>query len=173
MFDPSLVLPRPAFLPDPNDGSLYILGGKNKEGLMVSRAVGPWACCEPWGALGCRVTVPCSCVAEAAVHHPGAGAVLAVPQLGRGALHRYGLWAVQDSTARAPGAVQGTGRAQRELLGQGAAGAYREGIFLLREEAGQLVHCGPQVRGEADHPLNRGLGWSVPIQPLALHRTDP
>ncbi|NXC22896.1 ERN2 endoribonuclease, partial [Corythaeola cristata] len=24
----------PAFLPDPNDGSLYILGGKNKEGLM-------------------------------------------------------------------------------------------------------------------------------------------
>ncbi|NWT02883.1 ERN1 endoribonuclease, partial [Mionectes macconnelli] len=29
-----LLLPRPAFLPDPNDGSLYILGGKNKEGLM-------------------------------------------------------------------------------------------------------------------------------------------
>ncbi|XP_010288316.1 PREDICTED: serine/threonine-protein kinase/endoribonuclease IRE1-like [Phaethon lepturus] len=25
---------EPAFLPDPNDGSLYILGGKNKEGLM-------------------------------------------------------------------------------------------------------------------------------------------
>uniref|UniRef100_A0A4W3IRL5 Serine/threonine-protein kinase/endoribonuclease IRE1 n=1 Tax=Callorhinchus milii TaxID=7868 RepID=A0A4W3IRL5_CALMI len=24
----------PAFLPDPNDGSLYVLGGKNKEGLM-------------------------------------------------------------------------------------------------------------------------------------------
>ncbi|NXH50980.1 ERN1 endoribonuclease, partial [Dicaeum eximium] len=33
-FHPSLLLPRPAFLPDPNDGSLYILGGKNKEGLM-------------------------------------------------------------------------------------------------------------------------------------------
>ncbi|NWR76160.1 ERN2 endoribonuclease, partial [Centropus unirufus] len=30
----SLLLCRPAFLPDPNDGSLYILGGKNKEGLM-------------------------------------------------------------------------------------------------------------------------------------------
>ncbi|NXC77236.1 ERN1 endoribonuclease, partial [Anhinga anhinga] len=30
----SLFLSRPAFLPDPNDGSLYILGGKNKEGLM-------------------------------------------------------------------------------------------------------------------------------------------
>ncbi|NWS53976.1 ERN1 endoribonuclease, partial [Chunga burmeisteri] len=30
----SLLLSRPAFLPDPNDGSLYILGGKNKEGLM-------------------------------------------------------------------------------------------------------------------------------------------
>ncbi|NXJ94681.1 ERN1 endoribonuclease, partial [Corythaixoides concolor] len=30
----SSLLPRPAFLPDPNDGSLYILGGKNKEGLM-------------------------------------------------------------------------------------------------------------------------------------------
>ncbi|NXE54448.1 ERN1 endoribonuclease, partial [Casuarius casuarius] len=29
-----LLLFRPAFLPDPNDGSLYILGGKNKEGLM-------------------------------------------------------------------------------------------------------------------------------------------
>ncbi|NXA04044.1 ERN1 endoribonuclease, partial [Sapayoa aenigma] len=29
-----LLLHRPAFLPDPNDGSLYILGGKNKEGLM-------------------------------------------------------------------------------------------------------------------------------------------
>lgn len=28
---------RPAFLPDPNDGSLYSLGGKNKEGLTVSR----------------------------------------------------------------------------------------------------------------------------------------
>uniref|UniRef100_A0A671UHF2 non-specific serine/threonine protein kinase n=1 Tax=Sparus aurata TaxID=8175 RepID=A0A671UHF2_SPAAU len=25
---------RPSFLPDPNDGSLYILGGKHKEGLM-------------------------------------------------------------------------------------------------------------------------------------------
>ncbi|NWR66539.1 ERN1 endoribonuclease, partial [Bucorvus abyssinicus] len=32
-FHPPL-LSRPAFLPDPNDGSLYILGGKNKEGLM-------------------------------------------------------------------------------------------------------------------------------------------
>lgn len=28
--------PRPAFLPDPNDGSLYTLGGKNSEGLTVS-----------------------------------------------------------------------------------------------------------------------------------------
>lgn len=28
--------PRPAFLPDPNDGSLYTLGGKNNEGLTVS-----------------------------------------------------------------------------------------------------------------------------------------
>lgn len=27
---------RPAFLPDPNDGSLYSLGGKNNEGLTVS-----------------------------------------------------------------------------------------------------------------------------------------
>lgn len=27
--------PRPAFLPDPNDGSLYSLGGKNNEGLTV------------------------------------------------------------------------------------------------------------------------------------------
>ncbi|NXH21912.1 ERN1 endoribonuclease, partial [Bucco capensis] len=36
--DPILQVPvyvaEPAFLPDPNDGSLYILGGKNKEGLM-------------------------------------------------------------------------------------------------------------------------------------------
>nr|XP_056722531.1 serine/threonine-protein kinase/endoribonuclease IRE2 [Euleptes europaea] len=35
---PTLQVPvdmaEPAFLPDPNDGSLYILGGKNKEGLM-------------------------------------------------------------------------------------------------------------------------------------------
>lgn len=30
---------RPGFLPDPNDGSLYILGGKHKEGLMVNSAV--------------------------------------------------------------------------------------------------------------------------------------
>uniref|UniRef100_A0A670KN12 Serine/threonine-protein kinase/endoribonuclease IRE1 n=1 Tax=Podarcis muralis TaxID=64176 RepID=A0A670KN12_PODMU len=30
--DPPLQVP--AFLPDPNDGSLYVLGGKNKEGLM-------------------------------------------------------------------------------------------------------------------------------------------
>ena len=29
---------RPSFLPDPNDGSLYILGGKHKEGLMVKKA---------------------------------------------------------------------------------------------------------------------------------------
>uniref|UniRef100_A0AAR2JF08 non-specific serine/threonine protein kinase n=1 Tax=Pygocentrus nattereri TaxID=42514 RepID=A0AAR2JF08_PYGNA len=29
-----LYLPEPGFLPDPNDGSLYVLGGKNKEGLM-------------------------------------------------------------------------------------------------------------------------------------------
>lgn len=28
--------PRPAFLPDPNDGSLYTLGGKNSKGLTVS-----------------------------------------------------------------------------------------------------------------------------------------
>ncbi|KAI4881609.1 hypothetical protein NFI96_027907, partial [Prochilodus magdalenae] len=27
-------MPEPGFLPDPNDGSLYVLGGKNKEGLM-------------------------------------------------------------------------------------------------------------------------------------------
>ncbi|XP_066517792.1 serine/threonine-protein kinase/endoribonuclease IRE1 isoform X2 [Hoplias malabaricus] len=27
-------LPEPGFLPDPSDGSLYVLGGKNKEGLM-------------------------------------------------------------------------------------------------------------------------------------------
>lgn len=26
---------RPSILPDPNDGSLYVLGGKHKEGLMV------------------------------------------------------------------------------------------------------------------------------------------
>uniref|UniRef100_A0A670KH29 Serine/threonine-protein kinase/endoribonuclease IRE1 n=1 Tax=Podarcis muralis TaxID=64176 RepID=A0A670KH29_PODMU len=36
--DPPLQVPdymaEPAFLPDPNDGSLYVLGGKNKEGLM-------------------------------------------------------------------------------------------------------------------------------------------
>ncbi|NXX12281.1 ERN1 endoribonuclease, partial [Podargus strigoides] len=36
--DPILQVPvyvaEPAFLPDPNDGSLYILGGKHKEGLM-------------------------------------------------------------------------------------------------------------------------------------------
>lgn len=30
------LIPRPAFLPDPNDGSLYTLGGKNSEGLTVS-----------------------------------------------------------------------------------------------------------------------------------------
>lgn len=29
------LLTRPAFLPDPNDGSLYSLGGKNNEGLTV------------------------------------------------------------------------------------------------------------------------------------------
>lgn len=27
---------RPGFLPDPNDGSLYVLGDKHKQGLMVS-----------------------------------------------------------------------------------------------------------------------------------------
>ncbi|XP_067316636.1 serine/threonine-protein kinase/endoribonuclease IRE2 [Anolis sagrei] len=37
--DPALQAPidvgaQPAFLPDPNDGSLYVVGGKNKEGLM-------------------------------------------------------------------------------------------------------------------------------------------
>uniref|UniRef100_A0A4W3IV61 Serine/threonine-protein kinase/endoribonuclease IRE1 n=1 Tax=Callorhinchus milii TaxID=7868 RepID=A0A4W3IV61_CALMI len=36
--DPIIQVPvyltEPAFLPDPNDGSLYVLGGKNKEGLM-------------------------------------------------------------------------------------------------------------------------------------------
>lgn len=30
-----LLCTRPAFLPDPNDGSLYSLGGKNNEGLTV------------------------------------------------------------------------------------------------------------------------------------------
>eukprot|EP00070_Physeter_catodon_P048739 XP_028355633.1 serine/threonine-protein kinase/endoribonuclease IRE1-like isoform X2 [Physeter catodon] len=38
--DPVLQVPthveEPAFLPDPNDGSLYTLGGKNNEGLTVS-----------------------------------------------------------------------------------------------------------------------------------------
>uniref|UniRef100_A0A8C0VA60 Uncharacterized protein n=1 Tax=Cyanistes caeruleus TaxID=156563 RepID=A0A8C0VA60_CYACU len=38
--DPVLQVPihveEPAFLPDPNDGSLYTLGGKNSEGLTVS-----------------------------------------------------------------------------------------------------------------------------------------
>ncbi|KAJ8246086.1 hypothetical protein GJAV_G00263500 [Gymnothorax javanicus] len=29
-----IYLTEPGFLPDPNDGSLYVLGGKNKEGLM-------------------------------------------------------------------------------------------------------------------------------------------
>ncbi|XP_037546235.1 serine/threonine-protein kinase/endoribonuclease IRE1 [Nematolebias whitei] len=29
-----IYLPEPGFLPDPNDGSLYLLGGKHKEGLM-------------------------------------------------------------------------------------------------------------------------------------------
>uniref|UniRef100_A0A8C8UJS5 Endoplasmic reticulum to nucleus signalling 1 n=1 Tax=Peromyscus maniculatus bairdii TaxID=230844 RepID=A0A8C8UJS5_PERMB len=37
--DPVLQVPthveEPAFLPDPNDGSLYTLGGKNNEGLTV------------------------------------------------------------------------------------------------------------------------------------------
>uniref|UniRef100_A0A8B9RBQ6 Serine/threonine-protein kinase/endoribonuclease IRE1 n=1 Tax=Astyanax mexicanus TaxID=7994 RepID=A0A8B9RBQ6_ASTMX len=34
--DPIIQVPvyLPGFLPDPNDGSLYVLGGKNKEGLM-------------------------------------------------------------------------------------------------------------------------------------------
>ncbi|XP_062999008.1 serine/threonine-protein kinase/endoribonuclease IRE2 [Elgaria multicarinata webbii] len=36
--DPTLQVPtylaEPAFLPDPNDGSLYVVGGKHKEGLM-------------------------------------------------------------------------------------------------------------------------------------------
>lgn len=32
----SVFICRPGFLPDPNDGSLYVLGGKHKEGLMVS-----------------------------------------------------------------------------------------------------------------------------------------
>ncbi|XP_043945168.1 serine/threonine-protein kinase/endoribonuclease IRE2 [Protopterus annectens] len=36
--DPIIQVPdyltEPAFLPDPNDGSLYLLGGKNKEGLL-------------------------------------------------------------------------------------------------------------------------------------------
>lgn len=64
-FYPSLLLPRPAFLPDPNDGSLYILGGKNKEGLMVSRAVGLGASCEPpgvpWaGEVTLPLPLPCS-----------------------------------------------------------------------------------------------------------------
>lgn len=35
---------RPGFLPDPNDGSLYILGGKHKEGLMVNMAVSVSVC---------------------------------------------------------------------------------------------------------------------------------
>lgn len=30
---------RPGFLPDPNDGSLYVLGGKHQEGLMVRMLV--------------------------------------------------------------------------------------------------------------------------------------
>ncbi|XP_052357078.1 serine/threonine-protein kinase/endoribonuclease IRE1-like [Oncorhynchus keta] len=37
--DPIIQVPvyltEPGFLPDPNDGSLYVLGGKHKEGLMV------------------------------------------------------------------------------------------------------------------------------------------
>ncbi|KAF0037109.1 hypothetical protein F2P81_009983 [Scophthalmus maximus] len=32
--EPDVVLHPPGFLPDPNDGSLYVLGGKHKEGLM-------------------------------------------------------------------------------------------------------------------------------------------
>lgn len=36
---------RPGFLPDPNDGSLYVLGGKHKEGLMVRKAM---CVCHVW-----------------------------------------------------------------------------------------------------------------------------
>lgn len=45
--------------------------------------------------------------------------------------------------------------------------------FVLREEAGYLVHRGPQVRREADHSLDRSLGWSVPVKPPPLHRPYP
>lgn len=57
-----------------------------------------------------------------------------------------------------------------------SAGLWRltaECAFVRREEAGHLVRCGPQVRGEADHSLDRGLGRAVPLQSPALHRPYP
>lgn len=35
---------RPGFLPDPNDGSLYVLGGKHMDGLMVKIPVSVCIC---------------------------------------------------------------------------------------------------------------------------------
>lgn len=43
---------RPSFLPDPSDGSLYVLGGKHKEGLVVSKATRVRLClCRPFDLI--------------------------------------------------------------------------------------------------------------------------
>lgn len=79
---------RPGFLPDPNDGSLYVLGGKHMEGLMVKK---------PASVCICRSMCVCTCVlcqlslwphclpldasTETAIHHPRAGAVSSLQEL--------------------------------------------------------------------------------------------
>lgn len=134
--------------------------------------------------LGEAFLWPCThtavCVAEAPVHHPGAGPVLAMPQFGRRALHRY----AETGRSTRPGAreeerlsgdLPGTclWRGDRRKPWGRTAETYKKYIFIFREEAGHLVHRGPQVRREADDSLNRGLGWSVPVKSPALHRPYP
>lgn len=80
-----LLFCRPGFLPDPNDGSLYILGGKHKEGLMVKTAESVFV------FVSAFILWPhCfDASAETAVHHPRAGPVSSLQELWWCTLYRW------------------------------------------------------------------------------------
>lgn len=78
---------RPGFLPDPNDGSLYVLGGKHKEGLMVMTAVCVCMCVS-------FSTLWTHCLyisAETSLHHPRAGSVSSLQEFWWYSLYRWDL----------------------------------------------------------------------------------
>lgn len=158
---------RSGFLPDPNDGSLYVLGGKNKEGLMVS---GTCRCCqwakESWEnpALFSRV---CACS-----NMPGSFSL----SLSRSFHSPSQSWCghllvgaqMESSTQVKLHACLWTSRVPPH---SGLPSCH----LFYREEAGHMVRGGPSNGGEADQSDYRVFWIGLPLYPPPLywpHRYD-